>query len=182
MHCGEARSPSSKGSWVPASLRHFDADTGGGRSGLRANHVFTRICHGWLSWDQRHLVVRGEALEEVQLPEVLQVCGGREGVCNFPEESLVVERDRNRTRFETSNHKGERVCLDPGAAKVVIIVNGDGSPIDIRGEADNGIEPLGLKMTSPGLLAIMNRVVGIESVHVAHWVKRIDMLITVCVR
>jgi hypothetical protein len=50
-----------------------------------------------------------------------------------------VEGDGNRTGAEASNRKGNGIWVDPGAAKVFDVVDGQGSLVDGRGEDDDGV-------------------------------------------
>ena len=75
-----------------------------------------------------------ETLDGVQLQEVLQVFR----VYRFPEEGVRVEGDGNGTGAEASNRKGDGIWVDPGAAEVFDVVDGQGSLVDGRGEDNDG--------------------------------------------
>ena len=81
----------------------------------------------------------GEALDRVQLQEVLQVFWNRNRVYRFPEQGMRVEGDGNGTGAEASNCKGDGIWVDPGTAKVFDVVDGQGSLVDGRGEDDDRV-------------------------------------------
>jgi hypothetical protein len=95
---------------------------------------------GWLGWSWSQVVFQvREALDGVQIQEVLQVFWNRNRVYCFPEQGKRVEGDGNRTRAEASNCEGDGIWVDPGAAKVFDAVDGQGSLVDGRGENDDRV-------------------------------------------
>ena len=85
------------------------------------------------------IVQVGEVLDGVQLQEVLQVFWNRNWVYRFPEQGMRVEGDGNGTGAEASNCKGYGIWVDPGAAEVFDVVDGQGSLVDGRGEDNDGV-------------------------------------------
>ncbi len=81
----------------------------------------------------------GEALDRVQLQEVLQVFWNRQMVYRFPEEGGRVEGDGDGTGAETCDRKGDGIGFDPSAAEVLDVVDGQGALVDGRGEDDDGV-------------------------------------------
>jgi hypothetical protein len=108
--------------------------SGGSRFGSGANRGGGG---GWLGWSWIPQV--GEALGGVQLQEVLQVFWNRNRVHCFPEEGVRVEGDGNGTGVEASNCKGYGIWVDPGAAEVFDVVDGQGSLVNGRGEDNDGV-------------------------------------------
>jgi hypothetical protein len=93
---------------------------------------------GWLGWSW--ILQVGEALDGVQLQEVLQIFWNRNRVHCFPEEGVRVEGDGNGTGADASNRKGYGIWVDPGAAEVFdVVVDGQGSLVDGRGEDNDGV-------------------------------------------
>jgi hypothetical protein len=78
----------------------------------------------------------GEVLDRVHLQEVLQFFWNRKRVYCFPEEGSWVEGDGDGTGAKASNCEGGGIRVNPGAAKVFDVVDGQRSLVDGKGEDD----------------------------------------------
>ena len=62
------------------------------------------------------------------------------GFIVFLNVGMRVEGDGKGTEAEASNRKGNGIWVDPGAAKVFDVVDGQGSLVDGRGEDGDGVK------------------------------------------
>jgi hypothetical protein len=95
---------------------------------------------GWLGWSWSRVDLQvGETLDGVQLQEVLQVFWNSNRIYRFPEMGMRIEGDGNGTGAKAGNCEGDRIWVDPGAAEIVDVVDGQRSLINGRGEDDDGV-------------------------------------------
>ena len=60
------------------------------------------------------------------------------GFYRFPEEGVSVEGEGDGTGAKASSREGNGIWVDPGAAEVFDVVDGQGSLVDGRGEDNDG--------------------------------------------